>query len=126
MDTAKKLYDLYVSAKSEENSLDYIDELIDQLSFFGLETNTLTRAHVRDRLENILISIRNTLCLFLLSVLGCSPPTYTVVSSFNEVVLITHNKEKAFETADLLTSEGRVLASKPQYYVRKEAHYDRK
>jgi hypothetical protein len=61
MDTAKKLYDLYVSAKSEENSLDYIDELIDQLSFFGLETNTLTRAHVRDRLENILTSIRSTL-----------------------------------------------------------------
>jgi hypothetical protein len=58
---AKKLYDLYVTAKSQENSLDYIDELIDQLSLFGLETNSLTKSHVKDRLENLIKSIKNAL-----------------------------------------------------------------
>lgn len=57
------------------------------------------------------------LCLL---VIGCSRPTYTVVSSFDEVILVTHDREKARETARTLTLEGRVLASKPQYHVKEK------
>lgn len=60
METAKKLYNLYAQAKSEENSIDYIDELIDQISFFGTETNKLTREHVKNRLQTIMDSIEKT------------------------------------------------------------------
>ena len=42
---------------------------------------------------------------------------YTVVSSFNEVVHETRDKEEALETAHYLTLMGRVLASKPVYFV---------
>jgi len=58
----------------------------------------------------------------LLIVAGCSQPPapqtrYTVVSSFNEVVLGTDDREKAYETAHGLTLMGRVLPSKPLYFV---------
>lgn len=59
--TAKQLYDLYVIAKSDTNSLDYIDELIDQISFFGTETNKLTKTHVQERLKDVLKSIERSL-----------------------------------------------------------------
>lgn len=61
LDVATKLYGLYKEAKNQENSLDYIDELIDQLSFFGTETNKLTKEHVRDRLLSVLDSINKSL-----------------------------------------------------------------
>ena len=61
MEASKCLYDLYSRAKSEENSLDYIDELCDQISFFGTETNTLTREHVLNRLSQIVKSIERTM-----------------------------------------------------------------
>lgn len=60
MDASKCLYELYTKAKSEENSLDYIDELCDQISFFGTETNKLTREHVLNRLSQIVESIERT------------------------------------------------------------------
>lgn len=60
--------------------------------------------------------------LALLIAAGCSRPPeqearYTVVSSFNEVVLATDDREKAYEAAHNLTLMGRVLASKPLYFV---------
>jgi hypothetical protein len=60
--------------------------------------------------------------LALLVLAGCSPPPkqearYVVVSSFNEVVLDTDDRERAYETAHSLTLLGRVLASKPLYFV---------
>jgi len=63
MDTAayKQLYDLYVVAKSETNNLDYINELIDQILFFGTETNKLTKTHVQERLKDVLESIERSL-----------------------------------------------------------------
>ena len=56
--------------------------------------------------------------LCLLAVLGCSRPTYTVVSSFNEVIFVTHDREKANKIAHELTLDARVLSSKPQYQVK--------
>lgn len=61
MEASKSLYELYSRAKSEENSLDYIDELCDQISFFGTETNNLTREHVLGRLSEIVKSIKRTM-----------------------------------------------------------------
>jgi hypothetical protein len=61
MEASKCLYELYSKAKSEENSKDYIDELCDQLSFFGTETNKLTREHVLGRLSQIVKSIERTM-----------------------------------------------------------------
>jgi len=59
---------------------------------------------------------------FLLLFAGCSQPTisktkYTVVSSFNETMLETDEKAKAYETAHNLTMMGRVFPSKPFYLV---------
>jgi len=67
------------------------------------------------------VKMKNTLCLIVLFA-GCSQPTisktkYTVVSSFNETVLETDEKAKAYETAHNLTMMGRVFASKPFYLV---------
>lgn len=59
--------------------------------------------------------------LFLLS--GCGPKAveknkkYTVVSTFNEVILETDNKAEAYEAAHNLTLFGRVFSSKPCYFV---------
>jgi hypothetical protein len=65
--------------------------------------------------------MKNTLCLIVLFA-GCSQPTiskakYTVVSSFNETMLETDEKAKAYETAHNLTMMGRVFPSKPFYLV---------
>jgi len=62
------------------------------------------------------------LLFFLLLFAGCSQPTisktkYTVVSSFNETMLETDEKAKAYETAHNLTMMGRVFPSKPFYLV---------
>lgn len=61
MTAAERLLKLYLEAKSEENSLEYIDELCDQISFFGTETNKLTREHVLRKLSWIVKSIEETL-----------------------------------------------------------------
>lgn len=60
MKATEELYKLYSKAKSEPNSLEYIDELCDQISFFGIETNKLTREHVLERLSWIVKSIEET------------------------------------------------------------------
>jgi hypothetical protein len=56
--------------------------------------------------------------LFFLFI-GCSKANkkYIVVSSFDEVVFETNNKDKAHEAAQELTSFGRVFLSKPCYFV---------
>jgi len=63
--------------------------------------------------------------LFLVLLFGCSSKNlkeskykYVVFSTFNEVVLETDDKTKAYETAHGLTLMGRVLASKPVYFVK--------
>jgi hypothetical protein len=65
--------------------------------------------------------MKSVLFLIVLFV-GCSQPTisktkYTVVSSFNETMLETDEKAKAYETAHNLTMMGRVFPSKPFYLV---------
>jgi hypothetical protein len=60
MTPTEELYRLYSRAKSEENSLEYIDELCDQIGFFGTETNKLTREHVLEKLSWIVRSIEKT------------------------------------------------------------------
>lgn len=59
--------------------------------------------------------------LAILLFVGCSKVNsnkkYVVVSSFNDVVFETNDKEEAFKTAQELTSFGRVFASKPCYFV---------
>jgi hypothetical protein len=61
MKATEELYKLYSKAKSEPNSLEYIDELCDQISFFGTETNKLTREHVLEKLSWIVKSIEGTM-----------------------------------------------------------------
>lgn len=61
MKASEELYKLYVKAKSEENSLEYIDELCDQIGFFGTETNKLTREHVLGKLSWMVKSIEESL-----------------------------------------------------------------
>jgi len=52
---------------------------------------------------------------------GCSQriqtKTYAVVSSFNETIMETDEKAKAYEAAYNLTMMGRVFSSKPCYFV---------
>lgn len=52
---------------------------------------------------------------------GCSystdGPQFIVVDSFGTVVVRMDDKEKAYRTSEKLTLMGRVLASKPQYFV---------
>lgn len=60
--------------------------------------------------------------IVLLLFLGCSSPKettkkYTVVSSFNEILLETDSKEEAYETAHNLTLMSRVFSSKPFCFV---------
>lgn len=63
------------------------------------------------------------LICFLIFTLGCSVPEvkknkkYTVVSTFNEVILETEDKAEAYEAAHNLTLFGRVFLSKPCYFV---------
>lgn len=65
--------------------------------------------------------MKSVLFLIILFV-GCSQPKisktkYTVVSSFNEVMLETDEKSNAYEAAHNLTMMGRVFSSKPYYFV---------
>lgn len=65
---------------------------------------------------------KTEILLLLVLLCGCSKKIqsdkeYVVVSSFNEVVLETDSKEKAYEAAHSLTLMGRVLSSKPCYFV---------
>lgn len=61
--------------------------------------------------------------LFCSVFVGCNNPKnnrnfkYTVISSFNETMLETNDKAKAYETAHNLTLMGRVFQSKPCYFV---------
>jgi hypothetical protein len=61
MTVTEELYRLYAKTRCEENSLEYINELCDQISFFGTETNKLTREHVLERLSWIVKSIEGTM-----------------------------------------------------------------
>ena len=68
--------------------------------------------------------------LFLILLFGCSSKDrpkepsyrYVVVSSFNEVVLETDEKARAYEYANNLTSMARIFASKPVYFVLENKH----
>lgn len=53
-----ELYHLWFAARSQENFLPYIDELLEQVKLAGTETNKLTRDHVQEKLERILEGIR--------------------------------------------------------------------
>jgi hypothetical protein len=57
----------------------------------------------------------------LILLAGCSQriqtKTYAVVSSFNETIMETDEKARAYETAHNLTMMGRALSSKPCYFV---------
>lgn len=62
------------------------------------------------------------LLFFCVLCVGCQPATettkkYTVVSTFNDVVLETDDKAEAYETAHNLTMMGRIFQSKPCYFV---------
>jgi hypothetical protein len=66
------------------------------------------------------------LIIFTVFFVGCNQhqkpiePTkkYTVVSMFNEVVLTTDDEAHAYKVANEMTLLGRILASKPSYFVR--------
>ena len=60
--------------------------------------------------------------VIVLAILFCScsiksEKKYVVVDSFSQIVLETDDKEKAFKQAMEMTLLGRVLSSKPQYFV---------
>jgi hypothetical protein len=61
MSTAEQLRQLWHDMRREENSQEYIDELIDQVALLGTESNALTREHVLRRLERVCQGIRKTL-----------------------------------------------------------------
>lgn len=61
MSAKKDLYNLYSVAKSEENSLEYINELIEQIRLFGLEGNSLTKQFILDKLQHIVLSVKFSL-----------------------------------------------------------------
>jgi len=52
--TFEKLYALYSEAKKQENSLDYINELLEQIDLFAHESNSLTKDHIEARLKQII------------------------------------------------------------------------
>jgi hypothetical protein len=55
------LYELWGYTRQENSSLDYINELCNQIQLFGTESNKLTREMVLGRLERICEDIRTTL-----------------------------------------------------------------
>lgn len=61
MNAANKLYGLWAEVRKEDNSIDYINELCEQIKLFGTETNSLTKSIVLEKLENICVSIRKSL-----------------------------------------------------------------
>ena len=64
--------------------------------------------------------------IIIIALSGCSQPDaiqtkkYAVISIFNETVLETEDKSKAYETAHNLTLMGRVFSSKPVYFVKEK------
>lgn len=61
MNSAEQLRELWHAARQEENSLEYIEELLAQIRLFGTETNKLTREHVLKSMERTCLGIRKTL-----------------------------------------------------------------
>ena len=60
MKAHEKLHSLWFEVKSQENCLEYVDELLEQVKLFGIETNKLTKDYVQKKLETILEGIRRT------------------------------------------------------------------
>lgn len=56
-----KLYDLYDVVKKEGNCKEYVQEMCEQLTLFGTETNSLTKQMVHDELEIVLNKIKKCL-----------------------------------------------------------------
>ena len=61
MRSAEQLQQLWYTARQEENSLEYIEELLTQVRLLGTETNKLTREHILKSLERTCQAIRTTL-----------------------------------------------------------------
>lgn len=61
MNSAEHLRQLWYTARQEENSIDYIDELLIQVRLLGTECNKLTREHILESLELTCHGIRKTL-----------------------------------------------------------------
>jgi hypothetical protein len=61
MNSAEHLRQLWYNARQEENSLEYIEELLAQARLLGTETNKLTREHILKSLERTCQAIRTTL-----------------------------------------------------------------
>lgn len=61
MRSAEQLQQLWYTARQEENSLEYIEELLTQARLLGTETNKLTREHILKSLERTCQAIRTTL-----------------------------------------------------------------
>lgn len=61
MNSAEQLRKLWHSALQEDNSLEYIEELLAQVRVIGTERNKLTREHVLESLERTCRAIRKTL-----------------------------------------------------------------
>ena len=61
MNSAEQLRQLWYTALQEENSLEYIEELLAQVRLLGTERNKLTRELVLESLERTCQGIRKTL-----------------------------------------------------------------
>lgn len=61
MSNAEQLRQLWHAARQEENSLEYIEELLAQVRLLGTETNKLTREQILVSLELTCQEIRKTL-----------------------------------------------------------------
>ena len=61
MSPVNKLRHLWFAAKSQDNCLDYIEELLTQVKLFGCESNKLTREHILVELDFLVASIRRSL-----------------------------------------------------------------
>jgi hypothetical protein len=73
-----------------------------------------------DNDHNTAIQMKRMLPLLLLVIPACAPKSkysYVVVDPYMQVVMETDDREKAYETAHGLTLMGRVLPSKPLYFV---------
>jgi hypothetical protein len=65
------------------------------------------------RIAFLLLLLAATLC----SCSAKSEKKYVVIDSFFQVAFETNDKKQAFDKAEKMTLLGRVLASKPQYFV---------
>jgi hypothetical protein len=64
--------------------------------------------------------MRTTILIMCLALCSCRPAQtkkYAVIGHFGELLHETNNKEEAFRMAEGMTSLGRILPSKPQYFV---------